>query len=67
MGWLSQVCRGAREEAERFAVEPGDVLSDKRQIKDVCVLCCQAPRQRMILVIKYFILRTLQRDFQKYP
>lgn len=65
LGWQSQVYKGAWEEAERFAVEPGDARSDKRQIKDVCVLCHQAPRQRMILVIKYFILRTLQRDFQK--
>lgn len=50
--------------ADRLIIESGDTVSDKRQIKAVCVSCHQAPRQRMMLVIKYFILRTLQRDCQ---
>lgn len=53
-----------KQGADRLFTESGGTVSDKRQIKDVCVSCHQAPRQRMMLVIKYFILRTLQRDFQ---
>ena len=53
-----------KQGADRLIIESGDTVSDKRQIKDVCVSCHKAPRQRMMLVIKYFILRTLQRDFQ---
>lgn len=52
-----------KQGADRLIIESGDTVSDKRQIKDVCVSCHQAQRQRMMLVIKYFILRTLQRDF----
>lgn len=62
------MCRGAQDGEEkgrdRLIIESGVMVSDKRQKKDVCASCHQALRCRMMLVIKYFILRTLQGDFQ---
>lgn len=53
-----------KQRADSLITKSGDMVSDKRQIQDVCVPCHQVLRQRMMLVIKYFILRTLQRGFQ---
>lgn len=57
---------GEEKGRDRLIIESGAMVSDKRQKKDVCALCHQAPRCRMMLVIKYFILRTLQGDFPQY-